>query len=99
MSVGTGAWQWMVVEFTLPKAKRLPKWARSVAISPEGKLYVPAALAASEMVVMVTAGYDGTPVMISDDHLFVEADWMEREFPVTGKALAHIRASVAGARP
>lgn len=87
----------MVASFTHKKAARLPKWARSLALSPEGKLYVPAALAASEIVVLIAAGYDGTPVMQTDGHLFVEADWMAREFPKTAAAIEHMRESIAAA--
>lgn len=62
------------------KAK-LPEWARSVLRHDDGTLFLPAVLGASEMEVLLCAGYDGTPVAQHKDHLFVPMDWLAREFP------------------
>lgn len=81
---------WLVVQTDKPN--RLAKWKRSVGVSPEGKIYVPAVIAGSEMMVLMCAGWDGTELLLlgKPGHLYVPADWMAREFPKTTEAIAKI---------
>lgn len=47
----------------------------------KAKYFVPAAVTGrSEMEVFLCAGYDGTPVVESREHLYFPADWLKREF-------------------
>ncbi len=81
-------------EFEWPedkRAKRVPAWARRVAVADDGRVFVPSALAGSPMTVFLCAGWDGTPAMLKGKHAYYPAEWMAREFPKTAAAIANLR--------
>ena len=75
----------------------MPEWLRSSAMDRKGRIYVPAVIGGSEDLVMLKATYDGTPVVISEDHLYVPIDWLIEEHPEDRGDLEHIRMRVTEA--
>lgn len=71
------------IEMEQPEGKRIQKWQRSAAITDEGVVFVPGAIAGSEHEVMLCAAYDGTSVINHLKHLYVPANWLAKEFPET----------------
>jgi hypothetical protein len=65
----------------LPGKKKLPLWARTTIRTDDGKLWLPAILVGSEARVVLMAGWDGTPLMEHQKHIFVQAEWIKRECP------------------
>jgi hypothetical protein len=82
-------------EFTNAKAgKAPPKWARTLGVTDDGRIFVPAAISGrSDMEVFLCAGYDGTPACYQGKHLFVPLDWLEREFPSGGDVYEIVRSA------
>ena len=77
-----------------PEGRNKPERMRSAAISDEGHIYVPAVIAGNEKMVFLCAVFDGTPVVVCDEHLFVRSDWMLKEFPNTREVLEKIEINV-----
>jgi len=57
------------------------KWARRAAVSSDGIIYIPGAIAGGEMNVFLCASYDGTSAVLDGDHVYYPSDWLKREFP------------------
>lgn len=75
--------------------KRLPEWKRSAGIEDDtGDVFVPAVIAGNEMIVFLCAGWDNEPAAYLDEHLFVRASWMAREFPKLRDICMKIEANV-----
>jgi hypothetical protein len=55
---------------------KAPKWARLAFMDDGGQIFLPAVLLASEMEVFLMLGWDGTPVLELDGHLYAPSDWM-----------------------
>lgn len=75
--------QWIEVENS--EGKKISKWKRSVGLSNEGVVFVPAAMTGNESDVFLCAGYDGTSVVQYLNHIYVPADWLAAEFPKTAE--------------
>lgn len=77
-----GTTQWYELE-QIPGTKRLPLWARSIAISVDGTIFLPAVLAGSELAVVLCAFDDRVPVALGrqDRHCYVPSWWLAREYP------------------
>lgn len=58
-----------------------PEWGRSAAMADDGTVFVPGAIGDNETWVVLAAGYDNIPIVFDDDHLFVPARWLAKEFP------------------
>jgi len=90
----------MGIWYELPKAQRKRKikaWMLRCFEDDDGKLYVPAVLAASPMEVMLCASFDGVGMILdgkSKDAIYAPADWMEREYPDTSSAIDRIRENI-----
>ncbi len=84
--------QWIEVD-NLP-GKNIPKWRRSVGLSSDGVVFVPAAMGGNESEVFLCAGYDGTQVVQYLNHVYVPADWLAAEFKATAEACKIISKSV-----
>lgn len=87
--------QW--IEAENPAGKKMPKWKRLAALSPEGVVFVPAGMTGNEEEVFMCAGYDGTPVIQYLNHIYVPADWLSAEFPKTAEVCQAISKSVRDA--
>jgi hypothetical protein len=83
--------QWCTVD---AGARKVPVWLRSAALAPDGTVFVPAAIAGSEMDTLLSAAYDGTTMVKSDGHIYVPADWLKREYPKTAELVAKIEHGV-----
>lgn len=59
-----------------------PAWKRSIAISREGIVFVPAVIAGKEKDVSLSTLFDHTPVLLCFDHVYVPVAWMVEHFPV-----------------
>ncbi|KAB0547878.1 hypothetical protein F7R01_10280 [Pseudomonas argentinensis] len=84
-------------EFELP-GKRLPKWKRTFAVEQEtGQVFVAAALTGdAEHLVSICASDDGLPVYTLNDHYYVPADWLGREFPAVAALCSWLFDSISG---
>lgn len=74
--------------------RRAPKWARQCALDSANQLWVPAAMAGNEQMVLLCASFDGEPVFLHDHHLYVRASWMEREHPDIADLIGRMRDNV-----
>lgn len=59
-----------------------PVWKRSIAISREGIVFVPAVIAGKEKDVSISTLFDRTPVLLCFDHVYVPVAWMVEHFPM-----------------
>lgn len=82
--------QWFEIDNPSGRKRKAPAWSRRVAVRDE-RLFVPAVLGGNEMMVMLCLGYDATPCIVDDGHLYAPADWMAREFPKAREVIAKIR--------
>jgi hypothetical protein len=73
--------RWISVE--QPEGKRIPEWARSIGVTEDGRVFVPAAMGGSEQEVFLCLAYDGTECVEYLKHYYVPIDWMASEFPNT----------------
>ena len=65
--------------------KPQPDWVRTAGIDVEGAVWVPAVIAGAELTVFLMASYDNEPITVSEDHLYVRAEWMKREIPAAAE--------------
>lgn len=63
--------------------KEVPWWMSTVAISDNGIIFVSAALAGDEQVVLWCTQIEDTPYAMSDDHVFVPSTWLAAKFTGT----------------
>ncbi|AZZ76948.1 MULTISPECIES: hypothetical protein [unclassified Pseudomonas] len=78
--------RWISIEQA--ERKKIPEWARSIGITDDGRVFVPAAIGGTEQEVYLCLAYDGTECVQYLKHYFVPVDWMASEFPHT-KELCH----------
>jgi hypothetical protein len=72
---------WMTVNPPDKKGKRVPIWARSLFVSTERKVYLPAALFGNENAIFFCVSFDGdSGVIYSKNHLYVQWDWLKKEY-------------------
>lgn len=65
-------------------------------VSDDGTLFVPALISGqSDMAVLLCAGWDGTPVMEHEGHLYAPAEWLKKEFPATAETVDLIKKKIA----
>jgi hypothetical protein len=69
------------------KLKRIPKWAKQVAVDQDGTVWLPSAVIGSPMIAFLCASYDGTPALLVGERAYYPAEWMKREFPETATAV------------
>jgi hypothetical protein len=55
--------------------------ARSIGVTEQGHIFVPAGITGNEGEVFLRSMYDGTRTYDYRNHKFVPADWMAKEFP------------------
>ena len=70
---------WLEVEN--PEGKKIPKWMRTLGISAEQTVFVPAAIGGNELTVSLCTAYDGTAMVTYRNHVFVPSAWLSKEFP------------------
>lgn len=70
-------------EIDKEKLGKWPEWARLYAIDETGQVFVPAAAGGDEQEVFLCTTYDNTPVVEFNDHMFVPALWLHKEYPKT----------------
>ena len=73
--------RWISIE--QPEGKKILEWARSIGVTDDGRVFVPAALGGSEQEVFLCLAYDGTECFEYLKHYYVPVDWMAAEFPKT----------------
>lgn len=61
--------------------RRSPAWLRSAALSPDGTVFVPAAVAGSETDALLSAAYDGVTILRHRGHAYVPVGWLRLEYP------------------
>ena len=71
-----------------------PKWLRSVALTGDGCVFVPAYLAGSERPVFLAALFDGQSALMKCGHIYVPAVWLASQFPDTRELCEKIRHGV-----
>lgn len=87
--------EWFEVE--APPGKKIPKWMRSAGLSEDGVVFVPGAMAANEMEVILCAGYDCTPVVTYLKHAYFPSTWLAAEFPEAKELCQKIEANIRNA--
>jgi phytoene/squalene synthetase len=60
---------------------RSPSWLRSVGLSRDGRVYLPAAFGGDEAEMALRVVRDGEPAVSHRDHTFVPSDWLARVAP------------------
>jgi hypothetical protein len=82
-----------------PSGKRLPKWYFSVARSDKtGEIFLPVVVAGNPTAVFYCASYDGVTVILDeDDHPFVPAQWLKREYPAVADIVDTVERRLASA--
>jgi hypothetical protein len=63
-------------------------------VEDDGQVFIPAGVFMSERVAVLTLGYDGTPAYVEEDHVYVPADWLAREFPADAATIGEIVTNV-----
>ncbi|PHN33537.1 hypothetical protein [Pseudomonas sp. ICMP 561] len=72
---------WLEIEN--PEGKKIPKWMRTLGVSEDHSIFVPAAIGGNEMSVSLCTAYDGTAMVTYRNRVFVPSTWMSKEFPDT----------------
>jgi len=72
---------WFEVENSV--GKKSPRWQRSVAITSDGTVFIPSAIAGNEHEVFLCTLSDGTPSLNYLNHIYVPTSWLAQEFPDT----------------
>lgn len=80
------------IEFNGPPDQVIPKWRRTLAVSGDGTVFMPAAVAGDEKKVGLCALYDGVSAAVVHKHLFLPTDWLAREYPVVADICANAEA-------
>ncbi|MFL1545001.1 hypothetical protein [Pseudomonas sp. O39] len=73
--------RWLVVNYK--SLNTLPQWKRTVGISADGSVFVPAAIGGAEKTVSISTLRDQVPVRIRADHVYVPMVWLAENFPVS----------------
>ena len=76
------------------KSSRWPKWKRTVGVSDDGDIFVPAAFYGHEAALFLCTSSDGEPVCYCMKHLFIRTDWLKREMPKRREELEGFEAKV-----
>lgn len=70
------------------ESTKSPTWSRTLFVTDNGLLMVPAVLAGREKIVAMKAAWDGCPMIRFKNHLFVPTEWLKKEFPKDARLLA-----------
>lgn len=71
--------RWLVVNSK--DIDHLPKWKRSVGISDDGTVFIPAAIGGVEKAVSISTLRDQIPTRIRDNHVYVPMVWLSENCP------------------
>jgi hypothetical protein len=71
--------EWEIIVFTFAGPK-MPKWARTIMLSKDGRLKVPVGMFMSEKEALFACGYDGSPFRVYNRHIYVSSKWIRKEF-------------------
>jgi hypothetical protein len=71
--------RWLVVNSE--NVKKLPEWKRTVGISTDGSVFVPAAIGGIEKVVSTSTLRDKISIRIRDNHVYVPMVWLAENYP------------------
>jgi hypothetical protein len=59
-----------------------PRWLLSAALDPETlTVFMPAAAAANETAVTLSASFDGIPLVSDEGHVYLPTKWLAQEYP------------------
>ncbi|NMX94020.1 MULTISPECIES: hypothetical protein [unclassified Pseudomonas] len=73
--------RWLVVNYK--NFNTLPQWKRTVGISADGSVFVPAAIGGVEKTVSISTLRDQVPVRIRADHVYVPMVWLAENYPTS----------------
>lgn len=73
--------QWLVLSYK--SIKFAPKWKRTVGISKDGCVFVPAAIGGVEKAVSISTLKDQVPVRIRTEHVYVPMVWLAENYPLS----------------
>ena len=62
------------------RTRHLPAWKRSLALTPDGTVFMAAAMGGSEKEVSLASLQDKVPNLICFDHVYVPAEWLQHKF-------------------
>jgi hypothetical protein len=89
--MATDTLQWCEVG---AKGRGVPAWARRAALAADGTVFIPAAVAGSEMDAVLSAGYDGVTIVQDRGHAYLPAEWIRQEYPKAANLTMKIERSV-----
>jgi hypothetical protein len=71
-----------MIELICTNNKKMPKWAAKSFVTDDNRVFVPAALARDgEPIVLFSCCYDAEPIIKDGKHIYVNIDWLIRNFP------------------
>ena len=76
------------------KGRKVPAWARRAALAADGTVFIPAAVAGSEMDAVLSAGCDGVTIIQDGGHAYVPAEWIRQEYPTAANLSLKIERTV-----
>ena len=60
-------------------SQKTPKWIRTIAVTDDGKIFIPAAIHGNEKAAFMCASFDGIPYIFDNEHLYLPLEWIEKE--------------------
>ncbi len=90
-----GNMKWYVTQNT--SDSRYPEWARSFAITEDGLILLPAALADAEneaMIAISACEQTGSPTTAYLGHLYVSSTWLKSEYPDIAELVTELEADI-----
>jgi len=85
-----------VFRLQVDSAKDLPEWSLTAYRDKEtGSIFIPAALTGSELMATMNASFDGVPVLVKEDHAYLELHYVSREYPDLKRVCAKVEKQIA----
>ena len=72
---------WVEAQPPLSAKGKCPKWTRMAGVLEDGRVFVPAIIAATEQKVWLCASFDGVGMLRDGQHNYYPVDWIIKEFP------------------
>jgi hypothetical protein len=80
-----------VKDWIVNDSKKLPKWKCCAARMTDGRIMFPAGCVGNEHAIMLSAAWDGEPIIVDKGHVYVSIDWLIHECPKQAENLTIIK--------
>jgi hypothetical protein len=74
--------------------KNLPEWQRSACIDHNETVFAPAIISGNEKAALLSASFDGEPMVVDDGHIYLRCAWLRQEYPEIQKTMEVIERTV-----